>query len=197
MPNPYESPNASSREINTSSRLYVLFYKVYWPTWWLGTAIVALSWFGIVTPTVGWIGFALAGSAALGSYVLPSLVGVKPTDGVNLDSRLLRSKGDGYHKAIKRFQDGALLMYDGVAFGLRSNDEVACGIAADTTDLDELVAWELARHAQSVFDTLSAESVEFRATVDGRTFCISIMSGNGPSGRELCRVVDGKLDWRC
>lgn len=196
MSNPYESPNTSSREINTSPMWYVWFYKAYWPAWWVGTALIALSWFGIVTPTVGWVGFALAGAAALGSYVLASLAGVTPEDYVILDSRLLNSKGDAYHSAIERFQNGASLMYDGVAFGFRPDNEIACGIVADTTDLDDTAASELAGHAQCVFDKLSAESTEFKSAVNGRTFRISIMSGVDDAARELCRVVDGKLHWR-
>lgn len=175
---------------------YLWFYKAYWPAWWIGTILIVLSWFGVVTPTVGWAGFALAGAAALGSYFLPSLAGVKPEDYVILDSRLLNSKGDAYHNVIERFRNGASLMYDGIAFGFRPNNEIACGIVADTTDLDGTAAAELAGHAQSVFDKLLAESTEFKSAVDGRTFRISIMSGVDQSARELCRVVNGQLDWR-
>ncbi|MDZ7616434.1 MAG: hypothetical protein U1E05_05475 [Patescibacteria group bacterium] len=175
---------------------YVWFYKAYWPAWWIGTILIALSWFGVVTPTVGWAGFALAGGAALGSYVLPSLAGVKPGDYVILDSRLLNSKGDAYHNAIERFQKGASLMYDGVAFGFRPNNEIACCIVADRNDLNDTAASELAGHAQSVFDKLLDESSEFKSAVDGRTFRISIMSRIDQSARELCRVVDGKLNWQ-
>ena len=195
---PYQrqSPNASSREINASPMWYAWFYKAYWPAWWIGTILIALSWFGVVTTTVGWAGFALAGAASLGSYVLPSLAGVKPEDYVILDSRLLNSRGDAYHNAIERFQNGASLMYDGIAFGFRPNNEIACGIVADTPDLDEAAATELARYAQSIFDKLIAECTEFKSAVDGRTFRISIMSGADQSARELCRVVDGKLNWQ-
>lgn len=175
---------------------YVWFYKAYWPAWWIGTILIALSWFGLVTPTVGWAGFALAGAAALGSYVLPSLGGMRPEDCVILDSRLISSKGEAYHNAIERFQNGASLVHDGVAFGFRPNNEIACGIVADTTDLDDLAASELAGYAQSVFDTLIAECSEFKSAVAGRTFRISIMSGVDQSARELCRVVDGQLNWQ-
>jgi hypothetical protein len=175
---------------------YVWFYNAYWPAWWIGTILIALSWFGVVTPTLGWAGFVLAGAAALGSYVLPSLAGVKPEDYVILDSRLLNSKGDAYYTAIERFRNGASLMYDGIAFGFRPNNEIACSIVADTTDLDDTAATELAGHAQSVFDKLLAESAEFKSAVDGRTFRISIVSGGNHSARELCRVVDGKLNWQ-
>lgn len=196
MSNPYESPETSPREVNASPAWYVWFYKAYWPAWWIGTALIACSWFDIVTPTAGWIGFGLAGAAALGSYVLPSLAGVKPEDYVILDSRLLKTKGEAYQNAIERFRNGASLMYDGVAFGFRPNNEIACGIVADTTELDDTGASELAEHARSVFDTLSAESTEFKTVINGRTFRISIMSGGDASARELCRVVDGRIDWQ-
>lgn len=196
MSNPSQSTNTSTGEINTSPMWYVWFYKAYWPAWWFGTILIALSWFGIVTPTVGWAGFALSGAATLGSFVLPSLAGVKPEEYVMLDSRLLKSKCNAYHDAIARFRNGATQMYDGVAFGFRPINEIACGIVADTTDLDDTSVSELAGYAQSVFDKLSAESIEFASAVNGRTFRISIMSRVDHSARELCRVVDGQLDWR-
>lgn len=75
MINPYESPNGS--EARTCPWWYVCFYHTYLPVWWIGAALIAGSWFGMVTPTVGWIGFALSGAAALGTYVLPSLAGLQ------------------------------------------------------------------------------------------------------------------------
>lgn len=196
MINPFESPSNDTQDVNVTPVWYEWFYRLYWPAWWIGTALIACSWFEIVSPNVGWVGFCLAGAAALGSYILPSFAGVKPEDYVILDSRLLNSRGDAYHNAIERFKNGASLMYDGVAFGFRPNNEIACGIVADTTALNDTAASELASHAQSVFDKLSAESSEFRSSVNGRTFRISIMSGIDQSARELCRVVDGKLDWQ-
>lgn len=196
MTNPYKSSVGSSREISQSPTWYVWFYKAYWPAWWTGTALIALSWFEIVTPTVGWIGFTLAGTAALGSYVLPSLAGVVPEDLVILDSRLLNSRSTSYHNAIERFRNGALLMFDGVVFGFRPNDEIACSIVTDVAELDERTARELADHAQAVFEELCEESIEFKSAVNGQTFRVSIMSGTDQSARELCRVVDDRLEWR-
>ena len=127
MPNPYESPNASSRETNASPRWYVLFYKAYWPAWWIETILIAMSWFGVL-------------------------------------------------------------------FGLCPNNEIACGMVADTIDLGDTAASELAGHAHNVFDKLLAESNEFKASVVCRTVRVSIMSDVDQSARELCRVVDGKLN---
>ncbi|WP_148080360.1 hypothetical protein [Roseimaritima ulvae] len=196
MTNPYDSPHAASQEPNAAPIWYTWFYQLYWPAWWIGTALIAGSWFGIVSSNVGWIGFGLAGAAALGSYILPSLAGIKAEDYVILDSRLLRTKGDAYVDAIERFKNGASLMYDGVAFGFRPNDEIACGIVADNTDMGDEAAMSLANHAQFVFDSLKSESAEFRSAVLGRQFRVSIMSSMDQSARELCRVVDGRLEWR-
>lgn len=196
MTNPYSSPPNAPQGVATSPTWYVWFYKAYWPAWWIGTALIIASWLNVVTPTIGWIGFALAGTAALGSYVLQSIAGIKPEDYVILDSRLVKNKGDAYYNAMERFRNGATLMYDGVAFGFRPNNEIACGVLAGTETLTELSAMELAAHTQSVFAQLQSECEEFASAVADHTFRISIMSGHDAHARELCRVIDGKLQWQ-
>ena len=144
MANPYESPTKTTQHAQTAPYWYVLFYQLYGPAWWIGTALIAGSWFNIVSPTVGWVGFGIAGAAALGSYVLPSLAGVKPEDYVILDSRLLKSKGEAYFDALERFSNGATLMYDGVAFGFRPDNEIACGVVAQSPNINESEARDIA-----------------------------------------------------
>lgn len=196
MTNPYSSPTNTLQKVATSPTWYVWFYKAYWPAWWIGTALIVASWLNVVTPTIGWIGFALAGTAALGSYLLQSIAGNKPEDYVILDSRLVKNKGDAYSKAMERFRNGATLMYDGVAFGFRPNNEIACGVLAGEVTLTESSAMELAEHAQSVFAQLQSECEEFASAVADHALRISIMSGPEAHARELCRMIDGKLQWQ-
>jgi hypothetical protein len=195
MTNPYQSSEIS-REATALPQWYILFYQLYWPAWWIGTALIAGSWFGIVSPTVGWLGFSLAGAAALGSNILPWFAGIKPPDYVVIDSRLLKSQGEDYLSAISRFRNGATLMYDGVAFGFRPNHEIGCGVVSNAANLDDSSANELADHAKSVYHQLVSESPEFAEAVDGKSFRISIMSSFDPKAQELCRIVDGKLTWK-
>ncbi len=195
MNNPYTSPGGSPHEMVSSPRWYFVFYKLYWPAWWLGTALIVGSWFGMVSPRIGWIGFALTGAAALGSYVLPSIAGTRSEDYVLLDSRLIKTKGEAYRDAIQRFRHGASLIYDGVAFGFRPNNEIACGVVADPAELDDSAATDIATHASIVFDQLVLECTEFAAAVAGRTIRISILSSSDAHARELCRVVNERLDW--
>ena len=195
MTNPYSSPTNTQQEVGTQPIWYVWFYKAYQPAWWIGTALVVASWMNVVTPTIGWIGFALAGTAAVGSYILPSIAGIKQQDYVILDSRLVKNKGDAYYNAMERFRNGATLLYDGVAFGFRPNNEIACGVVAGTVTLTESSAMELAEQAQSVFAQLQTECKEFALAVADHTFRVSIMSGQDAYSRELCRVVDGNLQW--
>lgn len=113
-----------------------------------------------------------------------------------LDTRLLKNKGDAYEKAIERFRNGATLVYDGVAFGLRPNHVIACGISAGTMNLSEAAAMELVEHARFVYGQLRTECIEFAMALTGHTLRISIVSGAGVHAREICSVIDGELVWQ-
>jgi hypothetical protein len=193
MANPYESPTNSTQRVENPPYWYVLFYQLYWPAWWLGTACIAASWLQLVPPTAGWIGFGLAGAATLGSLVLPSLAGIKPEDYVVLDSRLIHSRGEAYFDALARFSNGATLMFDGVAFGFRPQNEIACSVVAHSPNINDLETNEIADYAHSVFDTLSQKSPEFASAVTGQTFRISVMSSMDENATELFRWIDGKI----
>jgi hypothetical protein len=39
--------------------------QLAWWLWAIGTVVIALSWFHVVTPQVGWIGFAIAMSGSV------------------------------------------------------------------------------------------------------------------------------------
>lgn len=195
MTNPYESPSQSPHETNASPVWYVWFYKAYWPAWWGGLALIACSQLDIPKPMLGWIGFGLAATAAIGSYLLPSLAGIKPDDYVVLDSHQFHTRGEAYRNIMARFQNGATLMHDGVAFGIYPNHEIACGVIVYSTEVNEEIAAELAGHAKAVFDKLSSESQEFKSVAGGRTFRISIMTYVEHTPHVFCRFTDGKLEW--
>ncbi len=112
-----------------------------------------------------------------------------------LDSRMLSSKDQAYFTALDRFRNGAWLIYDGVAFAFFPNNELACSLVAGSVDLDENAARQLAAHGRQVFEQLAASSAEFAQLVSGRTLRVSIVSGFEQHGRELCRIVNGRLDW--
>lgn len=192
MSNLQSTDNDSRSHGHGSPLWYAWFYRAYYPIWWSGTALIAGSWFGIVSPTYGWVGFGMAMAMWIGGQVLPSLAGVTTQDYVILDSHLLATRGEGYENTLERFRDGAVMMFDGVAFQLM-DDEIACAVVSHTSDLDREAAWKLAGHARSVFERLSAESREFHTAVAGKTLRISILSGvDDPT--ELYRIVDGGME---
>ncbi len=43
--------------------------QVTWIAWWGGTALIVGSWMGIVSNTIGWIGFSLALASSVFSAV--------------------------------------------------------------------------------------------------------------------------------
>ena len=174
---------------------YPWFYHTYWYVWLIGTALVVCSWAKIVPHAVGWIGFVVACAVALISYVLPRLAGIKPERHFVLDSRLIEKRGELYDKAMDAFQRGATLIHDGVAIGLYPDNEVACTIAAVSTTVDETNAFEASNDATYVFDRLTERCPEFRKAVEERTLRISIVSSFDEGAVEICRIVDGHLEW--
>lgn len=159
--------------------------------------MIVASWFDLVSVSLGWTGFAIAGVATIASNILS----VSPQSGepelVLLDSRMMHGKGDGYEEGMRRFQSGSQLLFDGVTFQLMRHDEIACVVFAHATELDDDGATELASHAISVFDLLVAKCPEFAEASRDRVFRISIMSSNDQNTVEMCRVVNGKLEWKC
>ncbi len=196
MAEPYESPNNSPQTVADSPHWYVLFYQLSRPAWYIGAALIVCSWFNIVSPTVGWVGFGLAGAVVLGAKIFPSLAGVNPEDHVLLEDRILESKDAAYANAMERFAAGATLEYEGVAFGFRSGNIIACGCVASSANIDIADARELADHAQSVFDTLNTASPEFASAVVGHEFRISIMSSTDADSAEIYRIIDGNIEPR-
>jgi len=56
---------------------------------------------------------------------------------------------------MNRFSAGATLVYDGIAFGFRPDNEIACGVVAQSPEINESEARVIADHAQSVYVTLT------------------------------------------
>lgn len=193
MPNPYDAPETASVHPGPPG-WYVWFYKLYWPAWWGGTALIAGSWFGLVPAKVGWVGFGFAGAATLGAYFLPGLAGIAAEESVSLDSRLLSTKGEAYKTAIERFSNGVPLTYDGVAFQICPQRELVVWIVTDDPNLEDDEALELATHAIEVKKRLSTESDEFRMAIASHSFYVSVIFGSEQSAIEICRVVDGKVE---
>lgn len=195
MQNPYATPR--TQQSHEAPLWQTIFYRFYWPAWWIGTALIIGSWLGIVSPTIGWIGFSVAAVAAFGSYVLPRFAGVKEEEWALLTTRMLDTHDNGYRIAMERFQNGGSLMYDGVGFALRPNNEIACATVASVPvdELNNTIAFADATNAKALFETLVHRSPEFASAVAGRVFRVSILSDFGATGVEVCRVVGDSVDW--
>ena len=171
--------------------------------WWGGIALIAGSWLGVVTPTVGWVGFGLTGVAALGLKFMPrDRASGEPdgTDRVALNSRHLSTRGAAYHDVMHRFTEGAALFHDGVGFFLRGeyappDHWVACGVPADAAEVSDAAALAAADYAGTVFDRLLAISPEFAAAVAGRERVVSVWADGDNGAVECCRVVGGEIEW--
>lgn len=48
----------------------LLFNRAVWIAWWAGTALIVMSWFGVVTNGIGWVGFGIALTSTLASVIV-------------------------------------------------------------------------------------------------------------------------------
>jgi hypothetical protein len=162
----------------------------------MGSTLLLLSLNGTVPAKLGWLGFGIAVPAAIVSLRLKRSAIVGPRGYAVLNVHLLSSKGGAYYNAINRFQNGDILIYEGVEFDCCSNNGIVCRVVADRISLNDNAVFEIAAHAQSVLKSLRNNSSEFDTAVNVRNACVVIMSGHGAKAFELCRVMDGNLDWR-
>ena len=47
----------------------MIFEKITWATWWIGTILVVSSWVNVVPNTLGWIGFGISCASSLTSII--------------------------------------------------------------------------------------------------------------------------------
>lgn len=197
MQNPYQASTAPQPETVEVPGWYSVFLGIYIPAWWIGTALIAASWVQLVPATIGWAGFGLTAAASLGSYLLPSLAGVRRSTDPELvivSSRSLSEKNEACLNAMIRFREGARLQFDGMMFMVQPDNSLECAIATNTLRLSEDDAKRFAEEAMDIFVCLMNASVDFAEIVRGRVVRITITSSFGPGAVEHCRVVDGETE---
>ena len=52
--------------------------RILWGIWWIGTILIICSWFDIVSPTVGWIGFGAGCASSLVSVIISKYWRIPP-----------------------------------------------------------------------------------------------------------------------
>lgn len=139
MPRPVGNSTSPSAEMLTPSRWHTWLHKACEPAFYMGGTLVLLSLGGNIKPTLGWFGIALACPAILVLYLMPCPSTLNRANYVILNVHLLHSKGGAYHNAIDRFRNGTVLIYEGISFGVGSNNEISGKVVVDRTELASLI----------------------------------------------------------
>lgn len=89
-----------------------MIQKLSWALWLVGTAIIVLSWFQSISPTLGWVGFGLALLGSLLSWTPRSAAALSPRPAnvvADLDRLVqLRDRGDITEEQYLRQRDELL-----------------------------------------------------------------------------------------
>jgi hypothetical protein len=174
---------------------------VCWGAWIGGTILIVLSWCGVVPNEIGWIGWGIAGIAALISYV-PSIsspaVSQSGTEGgFALTDPMLNAQDRHYQTALDQFGQGATLIYRGVGFALCEPNEIAAALMAShpAADMDDNRVLVDAEHARKAFEDLEQRSSHFAFAVRDRAFRTSLFCDYGNERVEICRIRGDSIRW--
>ena len=175
-----------------------MLHRVCWSAWAAGTALILLSWVNIVSPTVGWVGFAIACSAALLSYLPQRAAQGTGHDWAVLTQAMLEAKDHGYDVAMEHFRRGGTIFYDGMAFTVYPNSRFSLvGVASvPLAELDEIRAQREAERLQARFEALTRLSPEVAGAAQDKALRVSLISEYGARGFEICQVAEGRVEWK-
>ncbi len=171
--------------------------QAYWLVWSAGTILILLSWAGVVSPTVGWAGFAVACGAAFLSY-LPRRAAPRTGAGCAVLTRAMtESKDRGYRAAIEHLRRGGRVFYDGMTLGVCPGNELWLAVVASAPveDLDEMQVHREVERARAGLEALARCAPEVAGITSGRRLRVSLISEYGANGGEVCRVTDGHVEW--
>src|SRR5262249_32784125 len=176
---------------------HCVFRQACWLIWFAGTALILLSWFGVVSALIGWIGFGIACAAALRSY-LPRKQIPRNQDWALLTTDMIEVKDHRYDSVIKHLQSGRPAFYDGIGISMRPGNEFALVIepSVQIHELDEQFVMREVSRARSMLEKLTRASPEIAAMASDGTLRISIMSEFTERGFEVCRIVNDTIDWK-
>jgi hypothetical protein len=172
--------------------------RIYWAAWLAGTALIVLSWFGVVSWEVGWVGFAVACGAALLSYLPRRTAGGAGAEAAILSRAMIESKDRGYEAAMAHLSRGGAVLYDGLAVLPHPAGELTVvGIAsAPVPELDEVRALQDAERCLAGFEALARLSPELAGLAAERKVRVSLITEYGNQGFEICQVADGRVLWK-
>jgi hypothetical protein len=175
-----------------------VLYRACWTAWLLGTILIVLSWFGIVSATIGWSGFGIACLAALMSSASQRSSSEKVPECAVLTREMVETKGHSYEVAMDCLRRGGAVLYDGITVGVRAGAEMACIAAASwpVADLDDVRVSQDVERVKAVFETLTRLSPELAALSADKKLSVSLVSEYGTKGIEICRVGEEGINWK-
>lgn len=175
-----------------------MVHRVCWSAWLVGTGLIILSWVDFVSPTVGWAGFGIALGATLLSYIPQRYAPRRAEDWACLTKAMIESKDSGYETAMGQLRRGGAVFYDGITIAVRPGNEFALGAVTSlpVAELDDVRVHQEVDRAKAAFETLARISPEVAGFADNHQLRITLFSKYGTKGFEICRVVDGKIEWK-
>jgi hypothetical protein len=174
-----------------------VLHRIYWIAWLAGTALILLSWFHVVEPLVGWVGFLIACVASFVSYLPHRSEQGAVQDWAVLTRAMIDSKDHGYDVAMDGLRKGNAIFYDGLVVASTTREIVLTVMPSfPVAELDEVRAQQDAERARAAFETLTRLAPEAAAFAEGKDVRVHLISEFGPKGFVICQVAHGQVEWK-
>ena len=172
--------------------------RIYWSVWVVGTALIIMSGFGVVSPEIGWTGFVISCGAALLSYLPHRAAGARHGDPAVLTRAMLQTKDRGYDIAMEQLRSGGPVFFDGLIFAVHPSGELRLVTTASwpVRELDEMRVQQDVERAKGAFEDVARQAPEVAAAAMDKKLRVTLFSDFSKNRFEVCTIVDGQIDWR-
>jgi hypothetical protein len=192
--NPYQTV----ANISTGQTLRHSIAPWYWLAWSAGTVAIVLSWLTLAPPVVGWTGFGLALIASVATQFAGDdrLLSRAPQDLAVLTDDMIRRQDHGFRMALRLCRAGGTVLYRGVAVTFGRSSLVCSTITAlPPGELDDYLACQQAQSATATVQKLVDELPDIPVDIAQQSVVTIVISEFGRNGVEICRVIDGRVQW--
>lgn len=171
-------------------------YRAGWLLWMGGTILIVLSWVGLVSYQVGWVGAGIALVGVILQLIARRLVAKTASNVAMLTKATLEAKDHGYTLAVSCFEQGGTVFFEGIAFAkmagkLRLSKVASCPAA----QLDDARARQEADAARALFELVTRTSPDIARAAAELIGYVSVISGYGPGSYEICQVTNSDVKW--
>jgi hypothetical protein len=167
-----------------------------WVAWFLGTALIVLSWVGLVRAELGWSGLVVACGTTLAAHFTMRSSLLPRRETALLTQEMLASKDADYKLAMQHLRRGGRVFYEGLTLATRRGGEL-CVVARASSPARELDRPQIELEVERVrhqFEDLQRLAPDIATAAADKKLRIILTSESNGRTAQVYQVMDGEID---